>query len=175
MLVTRSIKSIELNSKRVFFLEYHVTNALVDNTRAGLGGGVGGGGGEWLGGGWGWCGWGWGAGGGVGGVWPYQHALTLIRIWMNNHIHHKVGIKIFSSIIKRQRCNVEVKKRINNFIPHSARHVITYPFRNYKPCYQMGPRHFVTPKCLISVREATAACTDVFQSSDFTHCGLVAP
>ena len=57
----------------------------------------------------------------------YKHLLTLIPVWIGNHIPSKVWDRITYALPKYDDYTVEVWKWISNFIPYFIIDVITYP------------------------------------------------
>ena len=57
----------------------------------------------------------------------YEHRLTLIPAWIDNHMPSKVWDKITYPFPNFNDATVEVSEWISNFIPHFVMGVITYP------------------------------------------------
>ena len=60
---------------------------------------------------------------------PILTRLAVIPAWTSNYIHHdyKVWGEITYPFPNFNGCTIEVWEWINNFIPHSTGHVITFP------------------------------------------------
>ena len=56
-----------------------------------------------------------------------RDGLTLIPIWVSNHMHSKVWDEITYPFPNLNSCTIEVWERISNFTPHNIMDVITYP------------------------------------------------
>ena len=57
----------------------------------------------------------------------YWHGLTLILVWISNHIPRKVWDEIAYPFPNFNSYTIEVWEWISNFIPHFIMDVITYP------------------------------------------------
>ena len=57
----------------------------------------------------------------------YLHVLTLIVLWISNHIHYKKWGEISYPFPNFNGCTNEVWEWISNFISHFTGHVISYP------------------------------------------------
>ena len=90
----------------------------------------------------------------------YKHGLTLIPLWIRNHIYSKVWDAIIYPFLNFNGCTVEVWEWISIFIPHFIMIVIAYACwetQEWYDLYMYGYKH----KILFLNNDITRFCLNV--------------